>query len=159
MVVEGPGLRFDELIGWGPEKGMRCRIGSRTAVGTVRSSWGGVIAQLDSGVLAHYPDREFAGRCVLIIQEHAEHLDELPSDRFGRLMQDVRTAGRAIRRATGASRINYAVLGNVAPHLHIHLIPRGGPADRNFEDTPWGPPPALRAPSRGGGPTPGRGDR
>jgi len=102
---------------------------------------GEVIANLESGVLAHYSDREFAGRCVLALHEHAEHLEELSPELLTQLMQDVRQAGRAIRRATGASRMNYAVLGNAAPHIHVHLIPRGGPADRRGTDTPWGPPP------------------
>ncbi len=101
---------------------------------------GDVIANLESGALAHYSDREFAGRCVLALHEHAEHLEELSPADLTQLMQDVRRAGRAIRKATGATRINYAVLGNAAPHIHVHLIPRGGANDLRGTDTPWGPP-------------------
>jgi diadenosine tetraphosphate (Ap4A) HIT family hydrolase len=102
---------------------------------------GDVIANFESGALAHYSDREFAGRCVLALHEHAEHLEELSPTDLTQLMQDVRRAGQAIRKATGATRINYAVLGNAAPHIHVHLIPRGGPGDLRGTDTPWGPPP------------------
>ena len=102
---------------------------------------GEVIANLASGALAHYSDREFPGRCVLAVHEHAERLEELSPEQLTRLMLDVQRAGLAIRKATGAPRINYAVLGNAAPHIHVHLIPRGGPDDRHGTDTPWGPPP------------------
>jgi diadenosine tetraphosphate (Ap4A) HIT family hydrolase len=102
---------------------------------------GEVIARLETGALAHYSDRDFPGRCVLAVHEHAEKLEELSPQQLTRLMLDVRRAGRAIRKATGAPRINYAVLGNVAPHIHVHLIPRGAPSDRHGTDTPWGPPP------------------
>ena len=102
---------------------------------------GDVIANLESGALAHYSDREFAGRCVLVLHEHVEHLEELSPAALTQLMLDVRRAGRAIRKATGARRLNYAVLGNAAPHLHVHLIPRGGTNDLRGTDTPWGPPP------------------
>jgi len=100
-----------------------------------------VIANFESGALAHYSDREFPGRCVLAVHEHAEKLEELSPEKLTRLMLDVQRAGRAIRAATGAPRINYAVLGNVAPHIHVHLVPRGAPSDRHGTDTPWGPPP------------------
>ena len=101
---------------------------------------GDIIANFESGALAHYSDREFAGRCVLALHEHAEHLEELSPEALTQLMQDVRRAGQAIRKATGATRINYAVLGNAAPHIHVHLIPRGGAGDLRGTDTPWGPP-------------------
>ena len=64
---------------------------------------GEVIANLESGALAHFSDREFAGRCVLVLHEHAEHLEELPPERLSQLIQDVRRAGLAIRKATGAT--------------------------------------------------------
>jgi len=102
---------------------------------------GEVIANLPTGALAHYGDREFPGRCVLAMHDHHEKLEELPPELFTALWLDVRRAGRAIRQATGAPRINYAVLGNAAPHIHVHLIPRGAPTDRHGTDTPWGPPP------------------
>lgn len=102
---------------------------------------GEVIARLASGALAHYSDREFPGRCVLAYHEHAEKLEELSPSALTTLILDVQRAGKAIRKATGAGRINYAVLGNAAPHIHVHLIPRAFPGDRHGTDTPWGPPP------------------
>lgn len=102
---------------------------------------GEVIAHLPSGVLAHYSDREFPGRCVLAVHDHAERLEDLPPEQLEQLWRDATRAGLAIRGVTGARRINYAVLGNAVPHIHVHLIPRGAPSDRHGTDTPWGPPP------------------
>jgi len=113
----------------------------RYRCGTCGFEVGEVIARLESGALAHYSDRDFPGRCVLAVHDHAEKLEELSPERYMRLMLDVRRAGIAIREATGAPRINYAILGNAAPHIHVHLIPRGGAFDLHGTDTPWGPPP------------------
>jgi diadenosine tetraphosphate (Ap4A) HIT family hydrolase len=73
-----------------------------------------------------------------------EHLTDLPADGTAQLFEDAKQAGRAITAVTGAVRINYAVLGNAEPHLHVHLIPRypGEPAPTR---PPWSDPrPAHR---------------
>lgn len=71
------------------------------------------------------------GWCVLVLKEHAEHLDALPLDRQARLFEDVARIARAIRRVFpaggadgGPPRINYECLGNLVAHIHWHVIPR-----------------------------------
>jgi diadenosine tetraphosphate (Ap4A) HIT family hydrolase len=53
------------------------------------------------------------------------------------LFADVAKAGRAIRLATEAVRINYAALGNVERHVHYHLIPRVARGDPIPSRPPW----------------------
>ena len=45
------------------------------------------------------------------------------------LMQDATILGDALLAITGAVRINYEVLGNLEPALHVHVFPR-------FDDEP-----------------------
>lgn len=84
-----------------------------------------------------YDDDRFPGRCLVALTTHVEHLDELDDDQLASFMSDVREVGRAVREVTGASRMNYAVLGNVYPHLHAHVIPRGGSGDAKPDRSPW----------------------
>lgn len=71
------------------------------------------------------------GWCVLVLREHAEHLDLLPRARQSALFDEVARVAGAVRRVfatTGAGggppRINYECLGNQVAHVHWHVIPR-----------------------------------
>lgn len=87
--------------------------------------------------LALYDDNRFPGRCLLAIRGHHEHFDQLPSELAAAFMKDVARSMTAIQKATGATRINIAILGNAVPHIHAHLIPRY-PGNEDFpHDTPW----------------------
>lgn len=98
------------------------------------------IAELSVSTLGLYDDARFPGRCLLALNDHAEHFEDLPSQLAVQLASDVQRAARAIREATGVPRINIAILGNVAPHIHVHLVPRGGPNDPLPGRSPWSAP-------------------
>lgn len=95
------------------------------------------IAKSEVSRLGLYDDARFPGRCLLRLNAHYDSLDELPPDILMNLMSDVQTAMSAIKAATGAARINVAILGNRDPHVHAHLIPRF-PDEEEFPDcSPW----------------------
>lgn len=87
--------------------------------------------------LGLYDDRRYPGRCLLVLNDHYEDLAEMPDPLAFGLLADARTAAMALRDAAGAARVNYAVLGNAEPHVHFHLIPRGGPDDPAPGRSPW----------------------
>jgi diadenosine tetraphosphate (Ap4A) HIT family hydrolase len=95
------------------------------------------IARLRAATLAFYDDARFPGRSVLVLDEHATLVEDLPLDRARDLLLDVRDAALAIRAVSGARRINYAAFGNVVPHVHVHLIPRHGDWDTAPQATAW----------------------
>ena len=74
---------------------------------------------------------------MLALNTHAEHFEDLPKVIAQQLTDDIGKAARAIRKATSADRVNLAILGNVEPHLHVHLIPRGGASDPVPGSSPW----------------------
>jgi diadenosine tetraphosphate (Ap4A) HIT family hydrolase len=95
------------------------------------------IERLRVSTLALYDDARFPGRAVLVLDEHATLLEDLPLATARDLALDVRQAALAVRAAAGAARVNYAVFGNVVPHVHVHLIPRHGPWDAAPRATAW----------------------
>ncbi len=95
------------------------------------------IARLRAATLAFYDDARFPGRCVLVLDEHATLIEDLPVEQARDLALDVRRAAAAIRAASGARRINYAAFGNVVPHVHVHLIPRHGDWETAPRATAW----------------------
>jgi len=95
------------------------------------------IARLRATTLAFYDDARFPGRAVLVLDEHATHIEDLSLEQARDLALDVRQAARAIRTASGARRINYAAFGNVVPHVHVHVIPRHGDWESAPQATAW----------------------
>jgi diadenosine tetraphosphate (Ap4A) HIT family hydrolase len=100
------------------------------------------IARLGVATLGLYDDARFPGRCLLVLHRHAEHFTDLDATEAGALAQDLRIAGRAIAAVTKPVRVNYALLGNKAPHVHFHLIPRPA-SDPVPHMTPWHHPDPL----------------
>jgi diadenosine tetraphosphate (Ap4A) HIT family hydrolase len=95
------------------------------------------IAHLSVSSLGLNNDSRFPGRCLLVLDQHAEHFAEIEPDLASAFIDDARVAAQAIQMVTKAPRINYAILGNKEPHVHIHLIPRGLPNDPIPRQAPW----------------------
>jgi diadenosine tetraphosphate (Ap4A) HIT family hydrolase len=110
---------------------------SEYACGTCGFTLWRPLATLDVSTLGLYDDARFPGRCLLALHEHYEDLSAVPPALLSRFILDVRCAGAAITAAIGADRMNYAVLGNVEPHVHFHLIPRIFATDPIPRRPPW----------------------
>jgi diadenosine tetraphosphate (Ap4A) HIT family hydrolase len=87
------------------------------------------VAELAVSSVGFYDDGRFPGRCIVMLREHFDHLDEVPGEIAAAFTQDQQQVGASLRLLTGVERVNYAVLGNTLPHVHAHIIPR-------YEDDP-----------------------
>lgn len=95
------------------------------------------VAKLSVSSLGLYDDARFPGRSILLLDNHYDDMVSVPEDVLNSFMADAREAMQAIKKATGCSRVNFAVLGNREPHVHAHLIPRY-PETEEFPDcSPW----------------------
>jgi diadenosine tetraphosphate (Ap4A) HIT family hydrolase len=82
------------------------------------------IAELPSSVVYLHTDQFFPGWSVLVLRRHATELFELEPEQRARLMDEVSDVARALMLAFDARKVNYALLGNLLPHVHWHLVPR-----------------------------------
>lgn len=89
------------------------------------------IAELDRTVVFLNDQQGCRGWCVCVLKEHVEHMDELPLEVQREVFGEVARVARAVRAVFpvsgaggGPPRINYECLGNVAAHIHWHVIPR-----------------------------------
>lgn len=64
------------------------------------------------------------GYSLLLPDPVVGHLNELNADERGILFREAALVGDALLAITGAARINYEILGNLEPALHLHLFPR-----------------------------------
>ena len=98
--------------------------------------------RLEASTLYLFREQTYRGRCVVALDAHETELFYLDRDALQRFTRDVARAAAALQRAFEPDKINYAIYGDLAPHLHYHVVPkyRGGPS--------WGEPFALHPPAQ-----------
>ena len=82
-------------------------------------------------------DRDYTGYCRVIWNTHVREMTDLPPAQRAHCMRVVFAVERALREVMGPDKINLASFGNMAPHLHWHVIPRFE-ADAHFPNPVWG---------------------
>jgi diadenosine tetraphosphate (Ap4A) HIT family hydrolase len=82
------------------------------------------VARLRSGWVIMGERQVLTGYCLLLPDPVVPHLNALPADLRGQFLSDMALVGDALMTVTVATRINYALFGNVEPALHAHIFPR-----------------------------------
>ncbi len=100
-----------------------CKIVAVEIPATVVFESHSILAFLDVGPLAD-------GHLLVIPRDHYAKLSELPASLSGQIGSVIPKLGRVMLEVTGAEGFNLLVnqgqvAGQVVPHVHFHLIPRG----------------------------------
>lgn len=82
-------------------------------------------------------DRDYAGYCRVIWNSHVKEMTDLSAAQRAHCMRVVFAVERALRSVLAPDKINLASFGNMAPHLHWHIIPRFE-TDAHFPNPVWG---------------------
>ena len=69
------------------------------------------------------------GYVCVVYRRHVAELHDLSPTEAAAFIQDVCRVSAAVQRLTNAAKINLLSLGNLVPHLHMHICPRR-PGDR-----------------------------
>jgi len=83
-----------------------------------------VICRMSSGYLVLCDKQTQPGWCILLAVPVVDDLETLDAERQAGFLADMAAAGAALKKVTGAYRINYSILGNADPALHAHIQPR-----------------------------------
>ena len=83
-----------------------------------------VVARLPSGWAVMGDWQTLPGYCLLLPDPVVPHLNALIGTDRAQFLHDMAALGDAVLSVTGAVRINYEMLGNVDPALHVHVFPR-----------------------------------
>ena len=82
------------------------------------------IAELEHCYVLLSRDQFFPGYTLVFTREHVTELFHLdPPGRCG-VMEEVSRVSAALDRIYRPAKMNYELLGNMAPHMHWHLVPR-----------------------------------
>jgi diadenosine tetraphosphate (Ap4A) HIT family hydrolase len=83
-----------------------------------------IIAELDSSWVTMGESAPLRGYACLVFRRHAVEFYDLTESEGMAFMRDVRRLSHAVKRVTGAVKLNYEVHGNTIEHLHMHFYPR-----------------------------------
>ena len=61
---------------------------------------------------------------VVFRHRHVSAFTDLPPDELAHYWADIQDVGRAIEHVFKPCHVNYLLLGNIVPHLHVHIVPR-----------------------------------
>ena len=93
-----------------------CRICAISAERVLRTS--------DAGVVAVPSETVRPGHVMVVSATHARSFSDLKPVQADAFMALVSSAARAAEQASGAERYYVIRIGDKAPHLHFHLVPR-----------------------------------
>ena len=83
-----------------------------------------VVTRVSSGWVV-FGERQFVRGYVLLLPDPVvPSVNALPAQERGQFLLDMARVGDALLKVTNCVRINYAILGNMEPALHAHVIPR-----------------------------------
>ncbi len=82
------------------------------------------IGRMESGWAVMGDPQVREGYCLLYPDPVPGHLNELSVEDRAQFFADMSRLGDAVLKCTGATRINYEILGNLEPALHAHVVPR-----------------------------------
>ncbi len=83
-----------------------------------------VICRMPSGWAVLGDVQFLRGYSLLLADPVVADLNALDEGQRGRFLLDMTILGDALLEVTGAYRINYEILGNAEPALHVHVFPR-----------------------------------
>jgi len=96
------------------------------------------IARMHSGWVVLADPQVIAGYCLLFPDPVVPHLNALQPAAQQEFLADMAAVGDVLLHECGASRINYAIYGNVEPALHAHVFPRRADEPDTLRMTqPW----------------------
>ncbi len=89
-----------------------------------------------------HPNQYYLGRCMIILNRHAEDFFDIEKNELGEVFEIAKQLRNAVKELFDANMFNYASLGNIIRHVHLHFIPRYRKEVSFegivFEDKRWG---------------------
>ncbi|MGN0908308.1 MAG: HIT family protein [Succinivibrio sp.] len=82
------------------------------------------IIKLKSSTLYLFRDQKNRGRCVLKFNDHKTDLSQLDEEEYRLFSNELRLVAGVLTELFHPDKINYAIYGDLVPHLHVHIVPK-----------------------------------
>jgi diadenosine tetraphosphate (Ap4A) HIT family hydrolase len=104
--------------------GENCPLCLENESSALVSDHGYVVADLEISRLRLSMNQFVVGYCVLICKKHIQEPHHLSREEQILFFQDLMRASQAIEQVFNPIKMNFQILGNLVPHLHVHITPR-----------------------------------
>jgi diadenosine tetraphosphate (Ap4A) HIT family hydrolase len=94
------------------------------------TEYGYTVADLERSRLQLCRNQYVKGYCILVAKKAVREVHEMHEHERRLFFEDMVAVGAALEKVFQPIKLNYQILGNNIPHLHVHIIPRyyGDPA-------------------------------
>jgi ATP adenylyltransferase len=82
------------------------------------------VTDLPASKVYLWKDQTYYGRCVVAFNGHKTELFALTPGELEQYMRDVALVAKVVAKASQCQKVNYAIFGDTAPHLHMHVVPK-----------------------------------
>jgi len=82
------------------------------------------VVELEQTLVSLNRDQFFPGYCFVYAKRHVTELFHLDEAVRNQVMAEVSAVAEALYELLQPDKINYELLGNMAPHMHWHIVPR-----------------------------------
>lgn len=82
------------------------------------------VVELEHTLVSLNRDQFFPGYCFVYPRNHVTELFHLSEPVRNGVMAEVTAVAQALHGVFHPDKINYELLGNMAPHMHWHIVPR-----------------------------------
>ena len=83
-----------------------------------------LVAELEHSYVRLPKNQYRRGWVILALKRHANELFELEAAELCGFWREVAAVAQALDRLYQPAKINYAVFGNLCPHVHCHVVPQ-----------------------------------
>jgi diadenosine tetraphosphate (Ap4A) HIT family hydrolase len=86
------------------------------------------------------------GHAVVVFRDrHVADFTSLTAEEVAAYWRDIHAVARMIERVFAPCHMNYLLLGNTVPHLHVHVLPRYLDDPAPGKPLPWEPQPVAQS--------------
>ena len=82
------------------------------------------VKELETGYVVIGDNQHFHGYTLFLCKEHKTELFQLDHSTKMKFLEEMSIVAEAVKKAFGAEKMNFELLGNRDTHLHWHLFPR-----------------------------------
>lgn len=82
------------------------------------------VVELPSSYVRFPKNQYWRGWVLVALKEHKNELFEMSKGELSQYWEDVAKAANAVNAVFQPVKLNYAIFGNLCPHIHCHILPQ-----------------------------------
>lgn len=69
-------------------------------------------------------DQKYYGRSILAFKKHKKEIFELTNIERASFFDELSLVALTLNKVVNPDKLNYAIYGDLVPHLHVHIVPK-----------------------------------